>query len=362
MPLTVTSLQVWPGEKAKTQLEQGMTEEHPFAQYIRILGKGRKGARSLSRDEAFAAMKQIYCYDVEPEQLGAFLMLMRVKEETPEEVAGFVEAIRESMPLPIDAPPVSIDWSSYAGKRRQMPWYLLAALTLAHHGYRIFMHGMHRDDERIYTHEALEVLEINEAFSFNQAATMLQETNFAYMDIEHMSMLTSKLIQQRNLLGLRPPLHTVARMLNPFNAELLLQSVFHPNYAETHQKAAELLGLPKALAFKGEGGEIERIPERAVNLYGLSQGHCWQEQWPALLRADKYQPETFPDWKHFRAVWQGEAEDVYAEQAIIGTIALALRGLGECVQDSEALHRAEQLWQQRHGAPLEAAASQTMTG
>lgn len=328
-----------------------MIEEHPFAEYIRILGKGRKGARSLTKEEAYTAMQQIYCFDVEPEQLGAFLMLMRVKEETPEEVAGFVSAIRESMPLPPEAPRVAIDWSSYAGKRRHMPWYLLAALTLANQGYPVFMHGMHRDDDRIYTNEALHALDIDVAESYSQACAMIKQSNFAYMDIESMSMLTSKLIQQRRLLGLRPPLHTVARMLNPFNAELMLQGVFHPNYAETHQKAAQLLGQSKALAFKGEGGEIERIPERTVTLYGVCNDECWQEQWPALLPAGKYQPEKLPDWDHYRAVWQGDIQDAYAEQAVFGTIILALKGLGEIENPEQAINRAQQLWAERHMVP-----------
>jgi anthranilate phosphoribosyltransferase len=325
-----------------------MTEEHPFANYIRILGKGRKGARALTQDEAYEAMKQIYCYDVEPEQLGAFLMLMRVKEETAEEVAGFVRAIRESIPLPANRAHVAIDWSSYAGKRRQLPWYLLAALTLGRSGYPGFMHGMSREDERVYTRQALEALDMEEVRTFRQASAAIEAEGFAYMDIANLSLLTAQLIEQRLLLGLRPPLHTVARMLNPYDAPLMLQGVFHPNYAETHQRAAQLLGQPKALAFKGEGGEIERIPERAVNLYGLSDGELWQEQWPALLPADKYVMESFPDWDHFRAVWQGDIQDHYGEQAVIGTLTLALRGLGEILDPEQGLNRARELWDKRH--------------
>ena len=59
-------------------------EEHPFAQYVRILGKGRKGSRGLTREESHDALRMILNEEVTREQLGAFLMLMRVKEETPE--------------------------------------------------------------------------------------------------------------------------------------------------------------------------------------------------------------------------------------------------------------------------------------
>lgn len=325
-----------------------MIKEHPFANYIRILGKGKKGARALTRDEAYDAMSMIYNGDVEPEQLGAFLMLMRVKEETAEEVAGFVEAIRESIAIPGETPKVVFDWSSYAGKRRQLPWYLLAALTLTKSGYPVLMHGMHRDDQRVYIPQALQALGLAEAEDLKQAAGLIEQTGFAYIDIENMSPLTSTLIESRQLLGLRPPLHTVARMINPFSASLMMQAVFHPGYAETHQLAAKLLGQPEALAFKGEGGEIERIPERAVKLYGVTDGELWHEEWPRLMPPDKYVPDNFPDWTHFNAVWTGDAEDAYAMQAAVGTIALALRALCVAIDHEDAHNKAEQLWASRH--------------
>ncbi len=74
--------------------------EHPFAPYVRILGKGKQGSRALSAEEAEDAMGMILDGQVRPEQLGAFLMLLRVKEETPDELAGFVRAVATRMAAP----------------------------------------------------------------------------------------------------------------------------------------------------------------------------------------------------------------------------------------------------------------------
>ena len=49
-------------------------QQHPFAQYIRTLGRGKHGSRSLSQDEAFEAMNMIMEGHVEPEQLGAVII------------------------------------------------------------------------------------------------------------------------------------------------------------------------------------------------------------------------------------------------------------------------------------------------
>ena len=73
-------------------------EEHPFAQFVRALGKGKRGARNLTGEEAREAMGMLLDGRVEDAQLGAFLMLLRHKEESAEELAGFTLALRERLP------------------------------------------------------------------------------------------------------------------------------------------------------------------------------------------------------------------------------------------------------------------------
>ncbi len=136
-----------------------MREPHPFSAFVRILGRGKSLTRSLTEEEAEQAMGMILDGDVLPEQLGAFLMLLRMKEESPEEMAGFVRASRARLALPSPAPRVDLDWSSYAGKKRQLPWFLLAALRLAGAGWRVFMQGGEgHTPGRVYTSEALRAL------------------------------------------------------------------------------------------------------------------------------------------------------------------------------------------------------------
>jgi anthranilate phosphoribosyltransferase len=331
---------------------------HPFARFIQILAKGRNGMRSLTQDEAYEAMQMIARYDVEPEQLGAFLMLMRVKEETAEEVAGFTLALRESLPTANFNVRPAIDWAAYAGKKRHLPWFVLAALIVSAQGYPVFMHGMHREDERVYAPEALQVLGIEIAESIQSAETQLNQYGFSYLPIDKLSPLTAELIHTRELFGLRPPLHTVARMLNPFAAPLTIMGVFHPNYSYIHQHAARLLQQPNGLICKGEGGEFERIPDRSLELYGLTKNETWTESWGNLLKpGQEIKPDQL-DLQHFKQVWLGEAEDSYADAAVSGTLALVIRSLGIETRASQAQQLAELWWRERHVAePSRAAGS-----
>ncbi|MEW8536690.1 MAG: glycosyl transferase family protein [Candidatus Thiodiazotropha endolucinida] len=321
---------------------------HPFAKYIQILGKGRNGMQSLTREQAYEAMQMIACYDVEPEQIGAFLMLMRVKEETAEEIAGFTQALRESLPGYGSGSQPAVDWAAYAGKRRQLPWFVLAALVMAGRGYPVLMHGMSRSDERVYVPLALDALDMDTAGSLQEASEQIKQTGFSYLPVSKLSPLTAELLTTREIFGLRPPLHTVARMLNPLAAPLSVIGVFHPNFAEIHQQAAALLEQPNLLVCKGEGGEFERIPDRSVALYGISDGVCWQDSWDCLYRTGS---EVKPDrlnLNHFRAVWEGEEEDRYGEAAVVGTLAMLIKGLGLETEATAAHRMAQEWWLNRH--------------
>src|SRR5207244_4380600 len=65
--------------------------------FLKAVGGGAKTSRALTRDQARQAMTLIAEGKCAPEQLGAFLMALRMKGETADELAGFVEALEEKM-------------------------------------------------------------------------------------------------------------------------------------------------------------------------------------------------------------------------------------------------------------------------
>ena len=321
--------------------------EHPFAQYVRILGKGKTGTRSLTTEEAQQAMGMIMAGDVEDIQLGAFLMLLRVKEESHGELTGFVRAIRQQISLP-QGISADLDWSSYAGKKKQLPWYLLSALLLADNGIKVFMHGASgHTAERIYSEHVLAALGIPAAQDWQQVQQQLQQHNFSFMPLQQLCPPLARIINFRNLFGLRSPVHTLSRLLNPLAAPCSLQSVFHPAYADTHQQAAIALGQQHAVVFKGEGGEVERRPEATGMIKQVINGAAREEQWPKLLEG-RQMAEAELDPTILQQLWRGDIEHNYGYQAIIGTTAIALRALQKAANQDEAISLAKSYWQQRN--------------
>jgi anthranilate phosphoribosyltransferase len=322
-----------------------MRPPHPFARFVQILGRGKTLSRSLTVEEAEEAMGMILDGAVLPEQLGAFLMLLRVKEESPEEIAGFVRAARAQMALPSPVPKVSLDWPSYAGKRRQLPWFLLVALLLARNGFSLFMHGLDGHTAgRMYTGEVLARLGIPEAKSFEEAAAHLTRRNIAYMALSDMSPKLAELFGLRSIFGLRSPVHTLSRMLNPFGAPAMLQGIFHPGYMTIHQKAALLLDQPHLAVFRGEGGEIERRPNKPCEVLTVHLGVAGEERWPTLLPDPRQAPDEAMDPGRLTALLRGEVQDAYGEAAVTGTLAIALKALGAADSIEAAEAQARAMW------------------
>ncbi|KPX29089.1 MULTISPECIES: glycosyl transferase family protein [Pseudomonas syringae group] len=325
-----------------TSLVTETPEEHPFAVFVRILGKGKRGARNLTREEAREAMGMLLDEKVEDTQLGAFLMLLRHKEESPEELAGFTEALRERL----NAPPikVDIDWPTYAGKKRHLPWYLLAAKCLAQNGVKILLHGGGAHTAgRLYTEQLLGLLNIPLCRNWAAVDSSLEQGNLAFIPLADWAPQLQRMIDLRNTLGLRSPIHSLARILNPLQARCGLQSIFHPGYQSVHRDASSLLG-DNAIVVKGDGGEIEINPDTISHLYGTTAGQPWDEEWPALSPRRHVKPATL-DSQQLLALWRGEIEDSYPQLALISTMALALRGLG--VAREEAFEQARVFWDRR---------------
>lgn len=316
---------------------------HPFAAVLRTVARGPTLSRPLRLDEAEAAMGMILDGAVEPLQLGAFLLLLRFRGETAEELAGFVRAararLRADRTIELD-----LDWPSYADSHKQLPYFLLAALLLARNGYRILLHGVAGEGPATTRH-GLAALGLRPAISAEQAGVQIEAANLAYLPVEVVLPGLARLLTLKPVLGLRTFANTMARELNPFHAPCQIQGVFHPPYLELHRATQRLLGQPRAAVFKGGGGEGQRNPEKPCRALA-PDGE--ETVWPALTPGAGYPWRDEPlDPRRLAAVWTGEAEDAAPVAAITGTAAVALKLLGR-VHDVEGSQKlADRMWRER---------------
>ena len=326
-----------------------MSSDHPFAEYVRALGKGPNMWRNLSFEEAQKAMSMILKGEADRLQIGAFLLLLRRKGETGEELAGMTAAAKDLFDIPNETPSVDYDWPSYADRHRQQPWFILAALLLADQGYKILMHGIEGYVEGLApTRPGLRVFNVPEAGSLKEAATLLGEHNLVYVGLEAFCPPLQELFELRPLLGVRTAVNTFGRDLNPFNAPCQLQGVFHPPYKALHLSAAEVLEQPNAMIFKGGGGEVMRNPMKAARVDAVLVGDVQEIVWPALTKETTYkwrEEDLSPD--QLLKMWQGELDLPVPELGIIGTLSVALKMKHPTKSPDELDQNARDIWNAR---------------
>ncbi len=157
--------------------------------------------------------------------------------------------------------------------------------------------------QRRYSDDMLVELGVALPGSVTEAGDQLRDDGFTFLDLKHFCAPLGPLLMMRFELGLRSPINTLARSLNPAGAPLSMQSVFHPAYLELHLGASRLCGDRDLLLFKGEGGEPEIRPDARTALTGLRHGEPAEAVLDAALPRQAPPGEVSP--AHVRAVWRG---------------------------------------------------------
>ncbi|EAR09669.1 glycosyl transferase family protein [Reinekea blandensis] len=320
-----------------------MTEQLSLPGLIRALGRGKKGSRNLTRAEAHYAMSSILDGTMTQAQLGALLMLMRVKEETPEEIAGLVDACHDALPHP-EMNRVDVNWPAYAGKKKQPSWYLLAARLLADNGIRVLLHGGGEHTAgRQYARQICPLINIQVVDTLDSAADVVNQQGIAYIAVKDVLPVMSDLIDMKAELGLRSPVNTLVRHLNPLNARLTLQGMFHPPYMAIHHEAAILLGQQQNIVMKGDGGEFEVRPDSDTRIAVSDQSEPMTLP-PVFnqraVRPDQVQAEPLTE------LWNETEHNSYGEAAVCQTAALVLSQL-EGLPIETAKQQTLNWWQNR---------------
>jgi anthranilate phosphoribosyltransferase len=319
-----------------------------FSKYVYAMGRGPSKGRNLTQDEATDAMLQILDGSVDLHAVGALLMLMRYRGETPAEIAGFVQALRARnqnwQNLSID-----VDWPSYAaGRTRGLPWFLLAAKLISGAGHRVFLHGWNSNQTEIASvRNGVELLGIKKCSNPETCASILANDGIVYCPLDQIDNDAQNVLKLRNVLGLRSAINTALRGFNPTLAPLSVQGVFHPSYRNLQVEAATILQQQNMLVVKGGGGEFEINPSKDAELFVKKPAGKSTYILPAQLETGRRLAEASTGPTELQSVWDGTSQNLFAQKIVTATAATVLRELNPNMTPNAAVKQAENLWENR---------------
>jgi anthranilate phosphoribosyltransferase len=244
----------------------------PAARFIKEIGRGKHGARAMSRDEARELWGAILAGRVSDLELGGILLSMRIKGETVEELEGFLEAAEASF-APLQAPageyaPVVIP--SYNGARKMANLTALLGLLLARQGVPVLVHGVAHDVGRVATAEVFAALGIGQAASAEDAEAALRQRHLSFISIDTLAPRLAWMLSLRRILGVRNSTHTLVKIMQPFAGPALrLVSYTHPEYLETlgdYFTTAAPVARGDAFLMRGTEGETVANANKAQRI------------------------------------------------------------------------------------------------
>ncbi|MBV8396094.1 MAG: anthranilate phosphoribosyltransferase [Actinobacteria bacterium] len=215
----------------------------------------------LSRDEARRVMDQIMSGEATPAQIGGFLVALRLKGETADEIAGCAEAMRAHV-LPVR--PAREDLVDTAGTGgdggKTFNISTAAALVAAAAGAGVAKHGNRSVSSQAGSADVLEELGFDLELAPERIAQSIDELGFGFMfaPTHHPSMRHAAPVRRE--LAARTVFNVLGPLTNPAGARAQVVGVYSPLLVPVIADVLAALGARRAFVVHGAGGIDELSP------------------------------------------------------------------------------------------------------
>ena len=248
-----------------------------------ILGKLTDG-RHLSRSEARAALNSIMSGDASAAQTSAFLVALRIKGETTEEMAGLVETMR-AVGVRVSIGEPVVDTAGTGGDRSgTFNISTAAALIAAGAGAKVAKHGNRSASSQCGSADVLEALGVGIELAPEQTAEMVREAGFGFFFAPRYHPAMRYVVPIRQQLGIPTVFNFLGPLTNPAGATRQLIGVYDSRMAERMIGVLSRLGTERALVIHADDGLDEVSVSGPTRGFQLAGG----EVTPIVLTPDDF--------------------------------------------------------------------------
>jgi anthranilate phosphoribosyltransferase len=210
--------------------------------------------QDLSVDETAAVLSEIMAGNASEVQIAGFLIALRTKGETVEELAGLARTMRAMAAQVSVSSDDLLDTAGTGGGRRTFNVSTTAALIAAGAGCTVAKHGNRSATGLSGSADVLEALGARIDLGPEQVARCIDEVGFGFMFAPAHHQATRYVVPVRRQLAVRTIFNFLGPLTNPAGATRQLIGVSDPAYLETMAGALALLGTKHALLVSSEDG------------------------------------------------------------------------------------------------------------
>jgi anthranilate phosphoribosyltransferase len=236
-----------------------------------LLAKVADG-RSLSHEESIAAFQVLMSGEATPSQIGAFLIALRVRGETVDEISGAVTVMREKM-LRVEAPADAIDIVGTGGDSSgSFNISTCAAFVAAGAGLKVAKHGNRALTSKSGSADVLLALGVKLETGPEKISQCIREAGVGFMFAPQHHASMKHVGPTRVELGTRTIFNLLGPLSNPAGVKRQVTGVYSKAWVEPFAQVLKALGSEACWICHGKGGVDEIIPTGTTWIAELKDG------------------------------------------------------------------------------------------
>lgn len=229
--------------------------------------------KNLTSEEAEAVMQQIMLGEATPSQIGAFLIALRMKQETAEEIAACARVMRaHAIKVDTRQNPVVDTCGTGGDGSGTFNVSTVVAFVVAGAGVAVAKHGNRSVSSRCGSADVLEALGAHIELGPDEIARCLDEIGIGFLFAPRLHPAMKFAATPRREIGIRTIFNLLGPLTNPASASIQLLGVYGPTLTETMAEVLGLLGVHGALVVHGAGGLDELTTTGPAKVTQLREG------------------------------------------------------------------------------------------
>lgn len=210
---------------------------------------------SLTREEARRAMEIMMDGEASPEQIAGFLTAMRMKNETVDEIVGFVETMRKkAYGVPANKEHLLDTCGTGGDGGVTFNISTASAIVAAAGGVRVAKHGNRAVSSKSGSADVLESLGVNITLSPADAGKVLEEVGLCFLFAPLFHQAMKHAVGPRRQLGFRTVFNLIGPLTNPANADRQLIGIYDHKLGRKVAEVLNEMGTKRALIVAGADG------------------------------------------------------------------------------------------------------------